>query len=92
MVDIRVSPERLRSVASTLESNRQEVDSMLSNMINTVNNLQGEWTGLAQVDYANLFNEQVPSMRTNLAEILENLNQALRRIADEFERVDQQVI
>jgi len=92
MVNIRVSPERLRSVASTLESNRQEVDSMLSNMVNTVNNLQGEWTGLAQVDYANMFNEQVPKMRTNLAEILENLNQALRRIADEFERVDQDVI
>jgi WXG100 family type VII secretion target len=92
MVNIRVSPERLRSVASTLESNRQEVDSMLSNMVNTVNNLQGEWTGLAQVDYANMFNEQVPKMRTNLAEILENLNQALRRIADEFERVDQEVI
>lgn len=92
MADIRVSPERLRSVASTLEGNRQEVDGLLSNMINTVNNLQGEWTGMAQIDYANLFNEQVPTMRTNLAEILENLNQALRRIADEFERVDQQVI
>ena len=92
MVNIRVSPERLRSVASTLDSNRQEVDSTLTNMISTINNLQGEWTGLAQVDYANMFNDQVPKMRTNLAEILENLNQALRRIADEFERVDQQVI
>ncbi len=92
MVDIRVSPERLRNVASTLDSNRQEVDSMLQNMINTINNLQGEWTGLAQVDYANMFNDQVPTMKTNLAELLENLTQALRRIADEFERVDQQVI
>lgn len=92
MVDIRVSPERLRSVASTLDSNRQEVDSMLNTMINTVNNLQGEWTGLAQVDYANLFNQQVPTMRTNLAELLENLVQDLRRIADVFEQTDQQVI
>jgi WXG100 family type VII secretion target len=92
MVDIRVSPERLRSVASQLDGNRQEVDSVLSTMITAINNLQGEWTGLAQVDYANLFNEQVPTMRTNLAELLENLVQDLRRIADEFERVDQQVI
>ncbi|RLC83438.1 MAG: hypothetical protein DRI37_10245 [Chloroflexi bacterium] len=92
MVNIQVSPERLRSVASTLDSNRQEVDSTLTNMVNTINNLQGEWTGLAQVDYANMFNEQVPKMRTNLAEILENLTQDLRRIADEFERVDQEVI
>ncbi len=92
MVDIRVSPERLRSVASTLESNRQEVDSMLSNMINTVNNLQGEWTGLAQVDYANLFNEQVPQMQNNLRDILENLTNELRRIADVFEETDRGVI
>ena len=92
MVEIRVSPERLRSVASTLENQRQEADSILGNMINTVNNLQGEWTGMAQVDYAQLFNDRVPAMRSNLNEILENLIQALRRIADEFERVDQQVI
>ncbi len=92
MVEIRVSPERLRSVASTLDSNKQEVDSMLNNMISTVNNLQGEWTGLAQVDYANLFNEQVPQMRTQLNEILENLNNELRRIADTFEETDRGVI
>jgi WXG100 family type VII secretion target len=92
MVEIRVSPERLRSVASTLDSNRQEVDSVLNNMISTVNNLQGEWTGLAQVDYANIFNEQVPQMRTQLNEILENLNNELRRIADTFEETDRGVI
>lgn len=92
MVEIRVSPERLRSVASQLDQNRQEADQVLATMIQTVNNLSGEWSGLAQVDYANLFNERVPTMRTNLAEMLENLIQALRRIADEFERVDQQVI
>lgn len=92
MVEIRVSPERLRSVASQLDRNRQEADQILATMIQTVNNLGGEWSGLAQVDYANLFNERVPAMRTNLNEVLENLIQALRHIADEFERVDQQVI
>lgn len=92
MVEIRVSPERLRSVASQLDQKRQEADQILATMIQTVNNLGGEWTGLAQVDYANIFNERVPAMRTNLNEVLENLIQALRHIADEFERVDQQVI
>ncbi|MGB9777668.1 MAG: WXG100 family type VII secretion target [Anaerolineae bacterium] len=92
MVEIRISPERLRSVASNLDQKRQEGDQILATMIQTVNNLSGEWSGLAQVDYANLFNERVPAMRSNLNEILENLIQALRHIADEFERVDQQVI
>ncbi len=92
MVEIRVSPERLRAVAGQLEQNRQEADQILATMIQTVNNLGGEWSGLAQVDYANTFNERVPPMRNNLSEILENLIQALRRIADEFERVDREVI
>lgn len=92
MVEIRVSPERLRSVAGQLDSNRQEVDSLLSNMITMINNLQGEWTGLAQVDYANLFNEQVPSTRSQLNELLDNLSRELRRIADTFEETDRGVI
>ena len=90
MVDIRVSPERLRSVASQLNGKQQEVDSILNGMISTVSNLQGEWTGMAQVDYANQFDQQVPTMRTNLAEVLENLIQALRHAADVFERADQE--
>ena len=64
----------------------------LDNMINTVGNLQGEWTGMAQIDYSNMFDQQVPSMRTNLAELLENLIQAMRRAADVFERADQEAV
>ena len=92
MVEIRLSPERLRSVASALENHKAQADDTLSTMIRTVNDLSGEWTGLAQVDYANLFNEQVPQMQNNLREILENLISELRRIADVFEETDQTVI
>jgi WXG100 family type VII secretion target len=92
MVEIRVPPERLRSAASALDSQQQEIDSVLQNMVTTVNNLQGEWTGLAQVDYAQSFNDQVPVMRMRLDETLEHLVSDLRRIADEFERVDQQLV
>jgi WXG100 family type VII secretion target len=70
MVDIRVLPERLRSVASSLEGQRQEVDSVLDNMVAAVSNLQGEWAGLAQVDYAQIFDNQVPPMRARIAETL----------------------
>jgi len=92
MVDIRVSPERLRSSASTLETNKGQVEETLSTMIRTVNDLAGEWTGLAQVDYANLFNEQVPQIQNQLRDILERLISELRRIADVFEETDRGVI
>jgi len=57
-----------------------------------VNDLSGEWTGLAQVDYANLFNEQVPQIQNQLRDILENLIRELRHIADVFEETDRGVI
>jgi WXG100 family type VII secretion target len=92
MAEIRVSPDRLRSSASTLETHKAQADDTLSTMIRTVNDLAGEWTGMAQVDYANLFNENVPQMQTQLRDILENLISELRRIADVFEQTDRDVI
>ena len=92
MAEIRVSPERLRSAAATLDSQKSQADETLSTMIRTVNDLAGEWTGMAQIDYANLFNEQVPSMQTQLRDLLENLINEMRRIADVFEETDASVI
>jgi WXG100 family type VII secretion target len=92
MANIRVSPERLRNVASSLDRQQQEIDNLLHNTVTTLNNLDGNWTGLAYGDYAQMFHEQVPSMRAKLAETLEHLVNELRRIADEFERTDQEAV
>lgn len=92
MTEIRVTPERLRQVAALLEAQRAEAEEILGAMIRAVNDLAGEWTGLAQIDYAHLFNEQVPLMQTRLRELLENLSSEMRRIADTFEAADRNVI
>lgn len=92
MADIRVSPDRLRQVAAQLDAQSASVEEGLQAMIHTVNDLAGEWTGLAQVDYAALFNEQVPQMQARLRELLANLNGEMRRIANVFEATDQSVI
>ncbi|MBN1179096.1 MAG: WXG100 family type VII secretion target [Anaerolineae bacterium] len=92
MVDIRVSPERLREVAGTLDAQRQEIVSALSQTVTTVQNLQGEWSGMAQVDYTQIFDNEVPPMRDRVAEILENLANEMRRIAQVFEETDQGVV
>lgn len=92
MAEIRVSPEQLRSAASQLDSHRQEMDGVLNSAINIVHALEGEWVGMAQIDYTQIFDNEVPAMRTRVAEILENLSRELRRIAQTFEEVDQQVV
>jgi WXG100 family type VII secretion target len=92
MVDIRVSPERLRQVAATLDGQREQVEGALTSAISSVQALEGEWTGMAQVDYAQIFNSEVPPMRTRMVEILDGLSNAMRRIATAFEETDQQVV
>ena len=88
MVEIRVSPERLRSAASDLARQQAEVDGLFTSMRSMVEGLSGEWAGMAQIDYTQLFNDQVPKMQTQINELLENLMQAMRKIADDFEQTD----
>ena len=57
-----------------------------------VHNLQGEWKGMAQIDYTQIFDDEVPVMRARVGEILNGLANELRRIAQTFEEVDQQVV
>jgi WXG100 family type VII secretion target len=69
-----------------------EADGNLSAMLQTVESLSGEWSGLAQVDYAARFNDEVPRMQSTLRELLEELIRELRRIADVFEETDRSVV
>lgn len=92
MVEIRVPVERLREVSKSLETRRHEADSLLQSALSLVDGLYGEWSGLAQVDYAQMFNDQVPPMRARFNEIVERLASELHRIADVFEETDQNVL
>lgn len=92
MVQIRVSPERLKSAANELDRCRSNVDRNLSAAKKIVADLCGEWTGLAQVDYARAFNDEVNPLHHRLDEILGELGMELRRIAQVFEETDASVI
>ncbi|MBN1953457.1 MAG: WXG100 family type VII secretion target [Anaerolineae bacterium] len=92
MSQIRVSPEQLRNAATQLDSHRQEIDGVLNSTINIVHGLQGEWLGMAQIDYTRIFDNEVPTMRVRVGEIIESLASELRRIAMAFEETDQRVV
>jgi WXG100 family type VII secretion target len=92
VADIRVSPEQLRGAAGALESHQQEAIAALGNAVTLVHNLQGEWAGLAQIDYLQLFDTEVTPMRQRVEEVLGGMASELRRIALVFEETDQQVI
>lgn len=86
---IRVSPDQLRDIASQLDGHRNEIEGLLETVISKVHGLQGEWTGLAEKDYMQVFDNEVPPMKPKIAQILEDMTQRLRRAADVLEQADQ---
>ena len=92
MGEIRVSPERLRAVASTLDEQQERLDELLARMIRTVDDLRGTWRGAAGADYIQAFYDTISPLRARMAETIEGLVADLRRIADEFERVDSEAV
>lgn len=92
MARILVPPEELRSTASNMANKGAEVDGLLAELINLVNGLEGQWEGVAKNTYYSRFNEQVPKAKTDIAEIIEGLVEAMRHVADEFEATDQGVL
>ncbi len=91
-MEIRIHPDHLRAVASRLSHQTEEAHTLLENMLHTVGGLSAEWTGLAWNEYLDRFQTEVPRMRDSLRETLTGLIQDLRRIADEFERTDQEAV
>ncbi len=92
MARILVPPEELKATARTMANYGQQVDDSLQKMIDLVNNLEGQWEGVAQNKYYNEFNEQVPQSKMRIAEIVEGLATSMKRIAEEFEKVDQNLM
>jgi len=88
-MEIRIHPDHLRTVASQLSHQSEEIQALLENMLRTVGGLSIGWAGLAWNAYLDCFQTEVPRMQDSLRETLTGLIQDLRRIADEFERTDQ---
>jgi len=88
---IVVAPERLEATAQTFDARKAEVESILNSLQQTLNALDGEWDGVAQTKFYARWNETVPQMR-RFAELLGEIAAELRRIAQAFREVDQNVI
>ncbi len=91
-MEIRIHPDHLRAVASRLSHQAEEVHALLENMLRSVGGLSTGWAGFAWNEYLDRFQTEVPRMRDSLRETLTGLIQDLRRIADEFERTDQETV
>lgn len=88
---IVVSPERLEATASTFDTKKSEVESIIHSLQQTLATLDNEWDGVAQMKFYNQWNEVMPQMR-QFAALLGEIAGELRQIAQAFREVDERVI
>ena len=91
MTQIVVAPERLEAVAHTFDAKKSEAESMINELRSTMQNLDAEWDGVAQNKFYANWNEMLPKI-TQFTELLGQIASELRRIAQTFRELDEQVI
>ncbi len=87
---IRVTPERLRSAASTFNSTAGKVNSVTQQMTSIVQSLSGRiWSGEAATAYTSKFNGLQDDI-TRLYKMISDHSNHLTMIADEYARAESQ--
>lgn len=88
MSQIRITPEELRSLASTLTSNATEVRGLAATIKSNVVSRTEGWEGKSKNRYISDFNEIYPTLSTKLPSLLEALAKDLNETAQRFVDVD----
>ncbi|MGQ9529393.1 WXG100 family type VII secretion target [Chloroflexus sp.] len=84
---ISLDPEQARSTASTFDTNRSSIESDLSSMQASVNQLLGTWQGQSRLEFEQEWGQWSQRLR-DMVNRLQGLANGLRREADEIESID----
>ena len=85
---IRVTPEKLKSTAFSLEESANSIQSLTQNMTATVTTVSGDvWSGEAQASYINKFN-QLQQEVNDLVNLVKKHADHLNSIAAEYENAE----
>lgn len=87
MPAISLDPDQARATASAFDSSRNNIESSLSTMMSSVNQVLSTWNGQSRQQFENEWEQWSQRLR-NMMEELQGLANGLRREADEFEAAD----
>lgn len=87
MPTISLDPDQARATASAFDSSRNNIESSLSTMMSSVNQVLSTWNGQSRQQFENEWEQWSQRLRKMMEE-LQGLANGLRREADEFEAVD----
>lgn len=85
---ITITPEELRSSASTFSSKAEEITQILSDLRTEVDNLEATWDGAAQDQFFASYSEMETTLN-QFPEVLEGISGQLTTVADTLEQTDE---
>ena len=85
---IRITPAEIRDLASKLDNNATETQSLASTITNNFEGGTANFEGNTADRYAEAFKELIPNMSEKLPSLLAELASELRKTADAFEQLD----
>ncbi len=88
MMNIKVTPEELRSTANYLASTREEILTLVNNMDSEINKVAAEWSGMSSSRYMDDYNALLPKLKDDFPQVIEALYSRLNYAADTIEQAD----
>jgi WXG100 family type VII secretion target len=89
-VNIKVSPEQLRSSSRVFKSNASNTTDMLKRLNSEVNKMRSIWEGQANREFINQYEQLQPSMK-QFVSVLEGISKQLADVATTMEDVDRKI-
>ncbi len=92
MAQIRITPEELRSGASSLTERLAEINSQVEQLKSKIDEVTGNWEGAAQSAFVQTFDSDMyPILKDTLPQVIEGLVAQLNGAADAIEQADEEV-
>jgi ESAT-6 family protein len=90
MPHLTVTPEQLQSTASQLNAGAANIESILGNLKSQVAQLQGEWQGVAQARFQELWLEWDRSAK-GIQDALHGISQLTQQAGSNYEQTETSV-
>lgn len=90
MAEIRITPNVMRTRASELINEGQELKELINRIQELVTNFQGEWEGETSSEFVEQFNSLKPSVEL-LYKLIMNMGDQCEKTADTLDSLDQEI-
>ena len=90
-LDIKMTPDELRTAATNLEGKRDEILDLVEQIKSMVDETTGAWSGEAQKAFVDNFETLLPVLQKDFPEVISGIASQLDGAADALEQADSDI-